>query len=223
MAMANKDNFLKRSHETLGKIFDMLSKLPTINLNELQSSQAALVILDMLNGFAREGALMSPRIERLIPEIAKLSKACDQLKIAKLAFADCHTYESPEFDAYPAHCIQGTSESELVEELKEIGGYTLIQKNSTNGFLEQEFQNWLSENGHINTFIVTGGCTDICVQQFAGTLKAWFNMNNKKSRVIIPVNAVETYDLGVHDGDLMHIMALYNMSINGIELAAGIE
>jgi nicotinamidase-related amidase len=162
-------------------------------------------------------------VEGLIPQIAELLKACDKLQFAKLAFADHHTNASPEFEAYPVHCMIGTHEGEIVDELKEIGGYTLIPKNSTNGFLEPEFQNWLKENEHIDTFIVTGDCTDICIQQFVITLKTWFNMQNKKSRVIVPVNAVDTYDFDLHDGDLVHVMALYNMMINGIEVVSGVE
>ncbi len=223
MEMIKKNEFLKRSTETLGEVFDMLAKLPAIKLRDLHGKQTALVIVDMINGFTREGALKSPRVEGLIPEIAKLSKACDELQIKKLAFADHHTIASPEFDAYPVHCMIGTSEGEIVDELKEIGGYTLIPKNSTNGFLEEEFQRWLKENENINSFIVTGDCTDICIQQFAITLKTWFNMQNKKARVIVPLNTVETYDLGLHDGDLMNVTALYNMIINGIEVVAGVE
>ncbi|ABX42137.1 cysteine hydrolase family protein [Lachnoclostridium phytofermentans] len=223
MRLINKSEFLKGSFDTLGEIFDMVAKLPTIRLEDLQRKQTTLIIVDMINGFTREGALKSPRVEGLIPEIAKLSKACDELQIIKLAFADCHTEESPEFGAYPVHCMVGTSEGEMVDELKEIGGYTLISKNSTNGFIEEEFQKWFKENEHINTFIITGDCTDICVQQFAVTVKTWFNMQNKKARVIVPVNAVETYDLGLHDGGLMNIVALYNMMINGIEVVAGVE
>lgn len=81
----------------------------------------------------------------------------------------------------------------------------------------------MKDNKHIDTFIITGNCTDICVQQFAITLKTWFNRQNIKVRVIVPVNAVETYDFGLHDGDLMNVMALYNMMINGVEVVAGIE
>jgi len=223
MRMINKNEFLKSSIEALGEVFDMLAKLLTIQLKNLQGEQTALVIVDMVNGFAREGALKSPRVEGLIPEIAELSKACDELHIRKIAFADCHTKASPEFDAYPAHCMIDTAEGEIVDELKEIGGYTLIPKNSTNGFLEEVFQKWLKENEHINTFVITGDCTDICVQQFAVTLKTWFNMQNKKVRIILPINAVETYDFGLHNGDLMNVMALYNMIINGIEVAQGVE
>ncbi len=223
MRMINKNEFIERSVKTLGEIFDILAKLPAIQLKDFKGKQTALVMVDMVNGFAREGALMSPRVEGLIPEIAELSKTCNELQITKLAFADCHIKASPEFDAYPAHCMIGTSEAEMVDELRELGGYTLIPKNSTNGFLEEAFQQWLEENEHINTFIITGDCTDICVQQFAVTLKTWFNMQNKKVRIIIPTNAVETYDFGLHNGDLMNVMALYNMMINGIEVIDSIE
>ncbi len=223
MKMVNKNEFIDRSVKTLGEIFDILAKLSAVQLKDLQGKQTALVIVDMVNGFTREGALKSPRVEALIPKITELSKACDELHIKKLAFADCHTKASPEFDAYPAHCMIGTSEGEMVDELRELGGYTLIPKNSTNGFLEEAFQQWLEENQHINTFIITGDCTDICVQQFAVTLKTWFNMQNKKVRIIVPINQVDTYNLDLHNGDLMNVMALYNMMINGIEVAQGVE
>ncbi|MGI6085643.1 MAG: cysteine hydrolase family protein [Acetivibrionales bacterium] len=219
----NKNEFLQRSNEALGQILDMLEGLPVIRLQDLKPEETVLVIVDMINGFVREGALKSQRAEGIIPKIAELSKACNKLQIKKIAFADAHTKASPEFDSYPEHCMAGTAESEIVDELKEIGGYTLIPKNSTNGFLEKEFQAWLKENESINTFIVTGVCTDICVQQFSITLKTWFNMQNKRARVIVPVNTAETYTLGLHDGDLMHVMALYNMIVNGVEVVAGVE
>ena len=223
MKLTNKNDFLNRSIKTLGDMHDMMTERPAVRMKDLQADQTALVIVDMINGFAREGALKSPRVESLIHEIAELSKACDRLGIAKIAFADCHTAISPEFDSYPPHCMADTHESEIVDEIKEIGGYTLIPKNSTNGFLEGEFQKWLDENSHINNFIITGDCTDICVQQFSITLKTWFNMQNKKSRIIVPMNAVDTYDLGLHDGDLVNVVALYNMIINGVEVVKSID
>lgn len=48
-------------------------------------------------------------------------------------------------------------------------------------------------------------------------------MKNKKVSIIVPINAVRTYDFGLHNGDLMNVMALYNMMINGIEVAQGVE
>ena len=221
--MAEKNEFLAKSTATLGDIYDMLAGLPRICLDELPAGETALVIIDMINGFARTGALQSKRVEALIPAVAKLSEACGRKGMIKIAFADNHTDASPEFGAYPVHCIAGTVESDLVDELKAIGGYFLIPKNSTNGFHELSFQKWLSQNKQIRNFIITGDCTDICIQQFAVSLKTWFNTHNEKSRVIVPLNAVDTYDLGMHDGDLMHAVALYSMAGNGVELAGAVE
>ena len=222
MKFTSMEDFARDSSKTLYDLYKMFEEAGAIELEKLPSTHTVLVMIDMINGFARSGALMSKRVEELIPEIVSLSVKCDELGISKLAFADNHTGISPEFEAYPVHCLKDTSEAEVVDEIKNAGGYKLIPKNSTNGFLEEEFQNWLGQNPDINTFIVTGDCTDICVQQFSITLKTWFNKQNRSSRIIVPINAVDTYDLGIHNGDLTNLMALYNMHINGIEIIAAL-
>ncbi len=218
MSNFNKQEFIQKSNETLWEMLDQLSDLPDVQLADLPSSKTLFVIVDMINGFAREGLLQSPRVEALIPEITELSKKCSALGIEKIAFADCHSDASPEFSSYPVHCKSDSTESDIVKEIKELGGYQLIPKNSTNGFLEPVFQTWLEVHPNIDNFVVVGDCTDICIQQFAVTLKTWFNRQNKPSRIIVPISAVDTYDLGLHDGDLMHVIALFNMMGNGIEV-----
>ncbi len=218
MRITDKSKFIDQSMEALEGILDVLYKAPDVALNSLPTEQTVLILVDMINGFAREGALMSPEVEKIIPDILDLMKKCKKLDIPTLAFADCHNDASPEFTSYPVHCLKDTSESEIVEEIKEFGNYELIYKNSTNGFLEETFQKWMINNQKVNNFIITGDCTDICVQQFAITLKTWFNMQNKACRVIVPMNAVATYDFGLHSGNLTHVMALYNMMINGVEV-----
>lgn len=217
-----KQEFVKRSGEALEGIWDWLEGLDTVSLDQLDSAHTALFIIDMINGFAREGALQSPRVEALIPEIDRLLKLANKKGIKSLAFTDAHGNDSPEFESYPVHCVAGTSEAAMVREIAETGGYTQIPKNSTNAFHEEAFQKWLKENPGINTFIMTGDCTDICIQQLAINLRTWFNQQNIKSRIIVPANAVDTYDLGLHQGDLVHAMALYNMSINGVEIVKAI-
>lgn len=223
MKIANKPVFFNQSQQTLEEITEWLENLPSLTLGRLTGKDTALVVMDMINGFANDGALTSPRIKELIHEIVAISKRCDEQGIAKLAFADNHTMDSPEFGAFPPHCLAGTREAELLDELKEIGDYTLIPKNSTNAFMEKGFQDWLAGNPHKNNFIVTGNCTDICILQFTLTLKSWFNGQNRKSRIIVPENAVNTYHSPGHNGDLAHLMALRNMHLNGIEIARGIE
>ncbi|PKM94279.1 MAG: cysteine hydrolase [Firmicutes bacterium HGW-Firmicutes-1] len=223
MRRINKIDFINKSTLTIEKIFDKVMEQATIKLQDLPAQNTGFVMIDMVNGFTREGALKSSRIEAIIPELATLSRKCDDLGIVKIAFADQHSKSSPEFEAYPEHCLLGTNEIEIVEEIKAVAGYQLIYKNSTNGFLEEEFQQWLSDHDQIDHFIITGDCTDICIQQFAITLKTWFNKQDKKSRIIVPIHVVDTYDLDIHNGDLMQVMALYNMMGNGIEIVNYIE
>lgn len=218
MSNFNKQEFIQKSNETLWEMLDQLSDLPEMKLSDLPGNQTLFVMVDMINGFAREGLLQSPRVAALIPEITQLSKKCDALGIEKIAFADCHTDASPEFSSYPVHCKADSTESDVVDEIKALGGYQLIPKNSTNGFLEPVFQTWLEVHSDIDHFVVVGDCTDICIVQFAVTLKTWFNRQNKNSRIIVPISCVNTYDLGLHDGDLMHVIALFNMMGNGIEV-----
>ena len=223
MFRTSKENFINESSKTLEEIYEMLHSLKSISLQKLQKDKTVLIMVDLINGFIREGALKSSRVEEILPAVLKLQKACIQVGIPILAFADSHTMASPEFESYPPHCLAGTSEEEIAEELKQAGGYQLMRKNSTNGFLEEEFQKWLLSHDKINNFIMVGDCTDICIQQFAVSLKTWFNKENRKSRIIVPMVLVETYDLGVHNGNLVHVMSLYNMIINGVEVVQAVE
>jgi nicotinamidase-related amidase len=195
---------------------------PELTLDSLPQGRTALVIVDMVNGFAREGALASPRVEALIPAIARLLEACRDRNMPVVAFADAHPTDSVEFQAYPPHCIAGTSESEMVAELKAVGGYTLIPKNSTNGFLEPAFQAWLQQHPAVDTFLVVGDCTDICVLQFALALKTDFTRRNRNVRIIVPADAVDTFDAPFHPGDFMHVIALNLMLGGGIEVVSRI-
>lgn len=223
MKLQDKELFLEKGTETLSEIYEHLFKLPEIALSDLDSKQTVLIILDLINGFTREGALMSPLVEALIPSIMLVSEQCGMRGIQKIAFADSHLEDSPEFDAYPPHCMKGSHEEEIVDEIKEVGGYQLILKNSTNGFLEDEFREWLDQNPTVNNFIITGDCTDICVQQFAITLKTFFNRQNQKARVIVPLSLVDTYDYNMHNALLSNVMACYNMIINGVEVVKDLK
>jgi nicotinamidase-related amidase len=218
MKLCAKNDFLPKSLGTLTALYNTINNLPELSLDDFAPAGTALVLVDLINGFARTGLLQSPRVAELIPEVVALIKACDRMGIVKLAFADRHWEVSPEFESYPPHCLVGTEETQVVDEIKEIGGYRLIPKNSTNGFLEEEFQEWLALNRRRTNFIITGDCTDICIQQFAITLKAWFNRQNQKVRVIVPINVIDTYDQGLHNADLMNVIAIYNMSCNGVEV-----
>lgn len=191
---------------------------PSLSLADLNGERTALIVIDMLDGFAKSGALSSPRVEALIPRILPIQRHFQQRGMAIVAFADTHPADAAEFVAFPPHCMAGTQEAEVVDELKAVGGYSLIPKNSTNGFIEPQFQEWLANHPAIDTFVLVGDCTDICVLQLALALKTNGNRQNRQVRVIVPAHVVDTFDAPGHDGDFMHLVALKIMAGNGVEI-----
>ena len=222
MILGEKNEFLKESLEGLEYIYNSLSNVESIGMKDLDENKTVLVIVDVINGFIKEGQMADRRIENIIEPIVELKQECDKKGIKTIAFADCHDEEAVEFLSYPQHCIKNSSESEVVDELKSAGVDYIIEKNSTNGFIEQAFIEWLENNSKINNFIVVGDCTDICVQQFAITLKTWFNMKNKQSNIMVPLNAIETYDANFHNARLTNAVSAYNMMQNGIKIIKSI-
>lgn len=219
MIAENKEQLLQASRRNLVDIYDAVISAKPILLKKLDPQQTALIVVDMINGFVKEGPLSSPNAVAINGQVASLLKTCNSLNIKAICFADCHTNESPEFFTYPVHCLASTVEACVTDEIA-LGDYTLIHKNSTNGFLEPAFAQWLAANPEIDTFVIVGCCTDICVQQFALTIKADFNRRNAKSRVIVPAMLSATFDAPGHDALLIDLVSFYNMTTNGVEVTA---
>ena len=195
---------------------------PNTSAKTLTDGQTALVIVDMVNGFLTEGVLSSPRSASVLPACEKLLAFAKANALPAVAFADCHEPDCIEFASFPPHCIRGTSESEIAPALQAIGGYLLIEKNSTNGAITPAFQAWLQEHPDITRIVVCGVCTDICVMQFSLTLKTLCNQADRPMQVLLPVNAVETYDAPGHNADECNAAALQFMAQAGITLTNAI-
>lgn len=206
--------------EAIRKIQEEL-KGKTLKLTSLDKERTALFVVDMVNGFVYLGALSSQRVADIVCNIEELNKKT--LGYKKVFFLDTHSKDSKEFLSFPPHCLKGDREADLVDALRmeeSCGEETFyIEKNSTNGFHSEGFKKWLEQyEDKVDNYIITGCVTDICILQFSLTLKSYFNEKNLEKRLIVPVDSVQTYSYGTHDGDLINIFALYNMHINGIEI-----
>lgn len=207
----------------LQNIETSLKELPDLDLFDLEPQHSAIVFVDVIEGFVNVGNLSSERALDILPFVEKLNRQAKGYH--RIYFADTHPKNCVEFSTYPEHCVKGTVECDLVKELV----YELndpksihIPKNCTNGFLTVEFQNWLKTHPQVDNFIIAGLVTDICVMQFALTLKAYFDEINEEANLFIPVEAVETFHIDVtnHDAHLMNLFALYNMRMNGIHIVS---
>lgn len=229
-------NFVEQSKEFLSALVIWERDLPTIAWNDLsaeaQQGQVALISVDMINGFCHEGVLSSPRIKDIIPAVVGAFKGAYSIGVDEFVLAqDCHAPDAVEFADFPPHCQAGTSEANTIPELANLpfaGLYKVFSKNSINAFYGTGLGEWLEAHRHLNTAVIVGDCTDLCVHQMALHMKLYANAYNLKMRVIVPENAVQTYDMPVetanaigalpHDGDFMHLVFLYHMRLNGVEV-----
>lgn len=216
-----KTEFTAECSRAAGDLYDMLNNVEQLPPEAFNTPDTAVFVMDMVNGFAKAGALYSPRTETLIPGIRTRLDKTPQAQ--HIAFADTHQADSLEFASYPPHCVEGTEECAVVDELADAISL-VIPKNSTNGFLEMPLVEWLHQNLHIQRYVVVGCCTDICVLQFAAAMQTFFVHNHMEKELIVPVNLVDTYDIpGVHSGELMQAAALAMLAGSGIRLVTCIK
>lgn len=180
----------------------------------------ALIVIDMVNGFRKEGNMafcdgeyIEPEIEKLIVEF--LNNGDDVISIQ-----ENHHNDSVEFNDFPKHCIGDTDEAMLVDVLKKYEDRMIvIRKNSTCGYVTNEFQNYLSSNAEVlNEIVMTGVCLDICVMNMAIPTKMYMNEHDINCDVIVPMNAVETFDSDTHSRDEYKTLSKKMLKLNGIKV-----
>lgn len=66
MTWTDKTAFTGEAAAFAGELHDKLAALPSLALSTLDSESTALFVVDMVEGFARQGAMASPRVEALI-------------------------------------------------------------------------------------------------------------------------------------------------------------
>ena len=137
-----------------------LSSLPFICTEKIESEKTVFVMVDIINGFIREGVLHDKEIENIITPVKAFLEYCKRKNIKSIAFSDCHSEDSCEFATFPPHCIKGSNECKIVGDLSKIGGFEIIEKNSVNGFHASGFRKFLENNMNKSCYIVCGDCTD---------------------------------------------------------------
>lgn len=162
----------------------------------------AMIIADAINGFLKFGNLASPRMQRILPCLEEHLQQ-EVAAGSKIIFLyDNHDPNDVEFKMFAPHCIAGTDETHVVEELQTYAEKaTLIPKTKYDGFFGTTLEPELAAFGP-DEVIMTGVCTDICV------LHTTEGLINRGYRVIVPRFCVETYDAPGHDGDDVNRFAL---------------
>lgn len=214
----DKTKTMHEIEKTFNNFIDYLNNdIEQISVKDFNVKETILVIIDMVNGFVREGVLSSPFVDKIATDLTDLAKKCDELQIPIIAYADTHIENSTEFKNFPVHCLAGTHEAELIDELKEIKSIIKVEKNSTNSFLAKNPLDLFDSN--IKNILVVGCVTDICVRDFSKTMNKYLDENNIDANIYLIENLVETYEIdGVHNRELEHVLALYDIKNAGIKI-----
>lgn len=215
-------------------VIDWQNNLPPLKFSQISNKggNVAIISVDLIVGFVHTGALSSPRIKGIIPAVVNLFTNAYEYGVRNfVSIQDTHHEHAQEFSTYPTHAVKGTVESELIPELKQLpfsDQFKIIEKNSISPSYGTDFETWGEKHPEIDTFIVVGDCTDICVYLTSLHLKVMADQFHIKRKVIVPENCVQTYDLSIdnakkvggvpHDGDFLHKIFLYHMKLNGIEI-----
>ena len=219
---------------------------------EIGDRRTGLVIVDEVNGFATVGAgnlappVESGQVSTMVRETDRLARGFSRRDWKILAFLDTHVPGKPE-PPYPPHCEAGTGEEDLVPELAWLEGdanSTLVRKDCINGFVgairtdgSNAVVDWAVEN-RLQTLLVVGICTDICVMDFVLTMLSARNHDLMPGleNIIVHVPGCATFDLPraattelglpeslAHPGDATHYMGLYFMASRGAVLADAVN
>ena len=233
-------SLVEKSQPFLDYLVDWHAKLPTLDLAaELKEPRrAAVVSVDLTQGFCTVGPLASPRVQAIVAPTVRLFERAHALGIPHFVLPqDTHEPDAVEFGSFAPHCVRNTEEAETAPELAALpfaSQFTVIPKNSTNSTFAPGWQDWQTGHADVRTFIVVGDCTDFCVYQLAMALRVTANSSQARDvRVIVPADCVDTYDVPVdvarslgimpHPGDLIHLFFLYHMAINGVEVIAHVK
>ena len=178
----------------------------------------AILSVDMMNGFCRQGPRPTPCSARIGASIVSFLGGAYELGARRFVLIqDTHDVHAIEFGSYPAHSIGGSSESDMLPELTALPFFDqcpVMPKNSVSCSLGTDLGHWLDSHPEPATFIVVGECTDMGTYLLAMHLRMRANVFDQQVRVVVAVDCMDTYHLPVdvardagavtHDRDLLH-------------------
>jgi len=136
----------------------------------------ALVVVDMQNGFCHpDGSLYAPDSEAAVEPVSDL---VDRARAAGAhvvftrdvhppeQFEDAHYYD--EFDRWGEHVVEGTWETELVDELEPEDDDLEVVKHTYDAFYETQLEGWLDAHG-VDDLVICGTLANVCVLHTASS------------------------------------------------------
>lgn len=168
------------------------------NVKNLKVYETALIVVDMVNGFVNEGVLHDKNIRKIVPRQLELLEEAEKKGSLIILVKDTHNKNATEFKRFgnTTHCIKGTSEAELIDELKPFeqkDNVITVEKNSTSLMESPEFREIVRQAENLKEVNFVGCCTDICVFNGAMGLANYYDQWNRDVTINVHEDAIATY------------------------------
>lgn len=197
-------------------------------IKNLKIYEEVLIVVDMVNGFAREGMLASPLVDAIVENVVDYVEDARKENRLVIFIKDTHDKDSIEFRRFgnQPHCLRGTSEANLVDELIPYEEEAIsFEKNSTS-FMFGQNPNFKSKYGfmemldgleNLKKVQVCGCCTDICDTNGVLPMMNYFDQNNRRVEVELLEDAMATFDAPWHNSEQYENAAYLLMEQQGAQ------
>lgn len=169
-----------------------------MKIKNLEMYEGMLIIVDMVNGFVKKGALADPKIGDVVPRQIELIREAKEKGNLIVFIKDTHEENSVEHKRFGGalHCVKGTGEELVIDELKEYENdpdTVSIEKNSTSFMEAPDFRTLIEKAKNIHKVDVVGCCTDICDMNGTMGLANYFDQWNKDVEIRVHTDAIATF------------------------------
>ncbi len=168
-------------------------------IKNLKVYEGMLIVVDMVKGFTDEGILHDKAIKKIIVRQKEIIEESQRKGHLIVFIKDTHDKNSTELKRFGnvGHCMKGTNEAELTEELKEyedMNNTIIIEKNSTSFMEAPQFRKVMKQVQNIQDINIIGCCSDICVINGAMGLANYCDQWNREVEIKIHEDAIATFD-----------------------------
>lgn len=161
----------------------------------------AVIVVDMQKGFmAPGGSLFCGQEARRIIAPLRARVEREAAAGATVFFTqDTHAPDDREFAMFPPHCVAGSGEEEIIDELADLAAPARrVKKRRYSAFFETDLAEQLAQL-QPDQVVVMGNCTDICVLHTVAGLR------NRDYAVEVPADCVASFDPRQHEWALDHM------------------
>ena len=168
-----------------------------------------VLVIDMVRGFLEPGHNLycGDASRQIIPNVRRLLERERDAGSEILFICDHHDPDDLEFQVFPVHCVKGTEEPLVINELSEFVTETnVVPKNRYSGFFNTDLAQRLDRR-RPDRLILCGVCTDICV------LHTTSDARNRDYAVEVPADCVASFDRDAHQWALGHLVKILGAKV----------